>query len=1244
MSIETRKRNAPTLTAEIALVNLGNCLVNLPASLCSLLANVNTLAQNVIVEISYRPRSQISNASSDISALKSVYVGWTGMQSKRKLASIVDKDGINVSRGSIRDKEPDVSVIEIDSIFARTIDILAGQKVTASLHLDPPTANTVHIEPMSPEDWEIIELHAAYLEINLVSQIRALPNPNYIPSNGQKSQSYPLTLKLSPTSSATIIVTSIAPEQPSNSPFAKLDPEAEVIVAPKTKSRLLRSHGENRSVTSRSASDRRKTIREESRSDLYFRGIDRSLCEHRFNNSKDIDLDGLKVWIDRDLLLSKAFKGVTYVLVMVLRPLSIQPLIDNQKSQEEIENLGSAGPIASKVVARLMPWDDPPDSEHVALSRLLCTSLMFEGIVGGIVRLEPAPQQLLKTAIPILAPLDQSTPKIASGVIKIYPFSAKASTVTEGLKFGGDSKAEKEELARRISKIFSNQRQGTEALFEGPLTDGLIIGENPKYAQSYEWKGGILRFDHSSDSGKQSCHWFLGSERNFKVEVQPPIVRPASTFTTNTVYGSFIPEVPKLVGIDTMIKQIQANLLHMSSILLTGTQGCGKSSLAQYMCHWLRREALFHTTFFSCRKMIADEARVSTIKETLNRVFMSASWGARLGGKSIVILDDLDKLCPVETELETNENGRSRQISEVICSIVSQYCRRDNKVVLFATAQAKESLHNIIIGSHIIQDILVLKAPSKEARTKVLEMILKSQNPVFEEARSFDRPRDIPGSRPVTAGSSANEYTNAWMDNDSVASCPDSFSPKEDGFYVPSDFDFLDLASDTDGYMPGDLVLLATRARSEAIIRAVAENPKRTIFTIVEICREDFTSALKGFTPASLRNVSLQTSTTTFDSIGGLYTTRKTLLETLQYPTTYAPIFAQCPLRLRSGLLLYGFPGCGKTLLASAVAGECGLNFISVKGPEILNKYIGASEKSVRDLFQRAEAAKPCVLFFDEFDSIAPKRGHDSTGVTDRVVNQILTQMDGAEGLSGVYVLAATSRPDLIDPALLRPGRLDKSLICDLPSEEERIDILLALSKKLRLSEEVLENLPEIASRTTGYSGADLQAMIYNSHLEAIHDILGNQEDLDVGKESKKRLNGNTDTAASDFIQFCYGREEERLETEAHARSQATKARIHIEKATIISKLSEIKLQNRQRKINAVYETDRRGIAPNVEKKHVMIEWQHIVKGLNSTKASISVSERERLAAIYREFLTARDGEVRSGEGGREVGGRVSLM
>ncbi|KAH0136941.1 AAA-domain-containing protein, partial [Aureobasidium melanogenum] len=297
--------------------------------------------------------------------------------------------------------------------------------------------------------------------------------------------------------------------------------------------------------------------------------------------------------------------------------------------------------------------------------------------------------------------------------------------------------------------------------------------------------------------------------------------------------------------------------------------------------------------------------------------------------------------------------------------------------------------------------------------------------------------------------------------------------------------------------------------------------------------------------------VTLQTSTTTWSSIGGLQETRQTLLETLQYPTTYAPIFAQCPLRLRSGLLLYGYPGCGKTLLASAVAGECGLNFISVKGPEILNKYIGASEKSVRDLFDRAEAARPCVLFFDEFDSIAPKRGHDSTGVTDRVVNQLLTQMDGAEGLSGVYVLAATSRPDLIDPALLRPGRLDKSLLCDMPNMDDRIDILRAVTGNLKIEPSILDasnenqSIIEIARQTQGYSGADLQAVMYNAHLEAIHDVLGPTEELGNGSNDKSS-SSRSKSKYKDFTYFRYGDESLGKDTSAKPTPQSLAERATI--------------------------------------------------------------------------------------------------
>lgn len=169
--------------------------------------------------------------------------------------------------------------------------------------------------------------------------------------------------------------------------------------------------------------------------------------------------------------------------------------------------------------------------------------------------------------------------------------------------------------------------------------------------------------------------------------------------------------------------------------------------------------------------------------------------------------------------------------------------------------------------------------------------------------------------------------------------------------------------------------------------------------------------------------------------IGGLADTKQSLIETLVWPVKYRDLYKKLSMKQSGGSLLYGPSGCGKTLLASCLAAESQFNFVSIKGPELLSKYIGTSEQNVRELFARAQRAKPCILFFDEFDSLAPRRGHDSTGVTDRVVNQLLTQLDGVEQLDGVYLLAATSRPDLIDQALLRPGRLDNFFYIGYPDK-----------------------------------------------------------------------------------------------------------------------------------------------------------------------------------------------------------------
>uniref|UniRef100_A0A0N5ATC9 AAA domain-containing protein n=1 Tax=Syphacia muris TaxID=451379 RepID=A0A0N5ATC9_9BILA len=203
---------------------------------------------------------------------------------------------------------------------------------------------------------------------------------------------------------------------------------------------------------------------------------------------------------------------------------------------------------------------------------------------------------------------------------------------------------------------------------------------------------------------------------------------------------------------------------------------------------------------------------------------------------------------------------------------------------------------------------------------------------------------------------------------------------------------------------------------------------------------------------------------------------KKVLTEVFIWPSKYSKLFQNCPIKIGRGVLLYGPSGCGKTLIAKVVASESSFSVIHIKGPELLSKYIGQSEKNVRDVFERARMSQPCLVFFDEFDSLAVKRGNDFTGVTDRVVNQLLTELDGLEDGGGVYVIATTNRVDLIDSAVIRPGRFDFLLECALPSQDDRIKILKVLTRKLRIHDSVDYAL--IASKTDGWSGADLKGLV----------------------------------------------------------------------------------------------------------------------------------------------------------------------
>ncbi|KAJ0394969.1 hypothetical protein P43SY_010125 [Pythium insidiosum] len=263
----------------------------------------------------------------------------------------------------------------------------------------------------------------------------------------------------------------------------------------------------------------------------------------------------------------------------------------------------------------------------------------------------------------------------------------------------------------------------------------------------------------------------------------------------------------------------------------------------------------------------------------------------------------------------------------------------------------------------------------------------------------------------------------------------------------------------------------------------------------LSISMEDFVAAINKVQPSSKREGFATIPDVTWADIGALAAVRDELVLSILQPIQHPERFEALGLKMPAGVLLYGPPGCGKTLLAKAIANESGANFISIKGPELLDKYVGESERAVRQVFQRARASSPCVVFFDELDALCPRRsggagGSDSgNGVTERVVNQLLTEMDGLDARKNVFVIAATNRPDIIDPAMLRPGRLDKLLYVPLPVPEDRVQILKTLTKASRLDPSV--DLAAIAMdpRCEGFSGADLSALSREAGIAALREI-----------------------------------------------------------------------------------------------------------------------------------------------------------
>jgi transitional endoplasmic reticulum ATPase len=332
------------------------------------------------------------------------------------------------------------------------------------------------------------------------------------------------------------------------------------------------------------------------------------------------------------------------------------------------------------------------------------------------------------------------------------------------------------------------------------------------------------------------------------------------------------------------------------------------------------------------------------------------------------------------------------------------------------------------------------------------------------------------------------------------------------GMPLVDDVNLESIARVTHGFVGADLESLSKEAAMRSLRRILPEinmeQPKipAEVLNKIKVTRDDFENALKEVQPSAMREVLVQRPNIHWEDIGGLTEVKEELAEAIEWPLKHVDLFAEADVKPPKGLLLYGPPGTGKTMMAKAVATTSEANFISVKGPELLSKWVGESEKGVREIFRKARQAAPCVVFFDELDAIAPRRGgsEGDSHVTERVISQMLTEMDGLEDLNGVVVIGATNRPDIIDEALLRPGRFDRVLEVPIPDKEARTQILQIHTRKKPLDTDV--RIEKLVDLTAGMTGADIASLVNAAAMSAIKEHVENAANTGKLKISMKQF------------------------------------------------------------------------------------------------------------------------------------------
>ena len=479
-------------------------------------------------------------------------------------------------------------------------------------------------------------------------------------------------------------------------------------------------------------------------------------------------------------------------------------------------------------------------------------------------------------------------------------------------------------------------------------------------------------------------------------------------------------------------------------VLLYGPPGCGKTLLARAVAN--ESEA----NFFSINGPEIMSKFYGESEARLREIFQQAEKNA----PSIIFIDELDAIAPKREEV-TGEVER-RVVAQLL-ALMDGLSGRGNVIVIGATNRVN-ALDPALRRPGRFDREIEIGIPDKDGRYEILQIHTR-------------------------------------------------------GMPLAEDVDLKKLAEMTHGYTGADLAALCRETAMKALRRYLPEinleeeriPPK--ILEKMEIRMEDFLNAFREITPTAMREVAVEVPTVRWEDVGDLEEAKQELKEAVEWPLKNPQAFKRMGIEPPKGILLYGPPGCGKTLLARAVATESEANFITIKGPEVFSKWVGESEKAIREVFRKARMSAPAIIFFDEIDSLVPRRGlgYADSGVTERVISQLLTEMDGVITLENVVVIAATNRPDIVDPAILRPGRFDRLIYVPEPDEEGRYQIFKIHTKKMPLAKDV--DLKYLARMTRGYSGADIKALCREAAMIALRrDMSAKEVTLEDFKEAMKKI------------------------------------------------------------------------------------------------------------------------------------------